>query len=223
MILLLLFFIGGQLGDSIVGGIMRPGSPGAVRCSEYRTLRLLDGIRASVHAARHRYSQVRHHIASDSTVVEIPDRFAGLLLGEVAERFRSLPGSDQAHLVAVATILADEGANDDLITAGLIHDVGKSVPGITIHLAARIAKVVIARVSPRATDRIATWQSPPRLGKGLWVLCRHPITGSVLAASSGYNERVLWLVANHERTELVDPDLIALAVADEVSFPVPAR
>jgi hypothetical protein len=105
----------------------------------------------------------------------------------------------------------------------LIHDIGKSVPGIEVRLVDRIAKVAVARMAPSATERLASRQMAPRFGRGLWVLCRHALIGAQVAAASGYSERVQWLVTNHERSDLDDPELAALAEADEMSFPFPAR
>jgi HD-like signal output (HDOD) protein len=151
--------------------------------------------------------------------VTLPPSLDGLLHGAARERFLALPGSDQAHLVDVATRLAAAGGSDDLVTAGLIHDVGKSVPGITVRIPDRVAKVLLDAIAPGMRHRIAAQAAAPRIGKGVWVLCRHAGTGAALAQESGYPDRVVWLIAHHEEQGLDDAELEALQAIDSAGFP----
>jgi len=134
-----------------------------------------------------------------------------------------LPGSDQAHLLDVATRLARAGASDDLVTAGLIHDVGKAVPGLSVGVLDRVAKVLLDAMAPEMRHRIAARDTPPHVGRGVWVLCRHAANGADLARDSGYPERICWLIAHHEDTGTGDPELAHLQAIDAAGFPDDTR
>ena len=178
--------------------------------------------RLSVQGLGPRLQQVRRHILARNDRVEIPQSLDRLLLPGVETRFRQLRTSDQQHLIAVAESLSRNDAGDDLVTAGLLHDIGKAAPGITIRLTDRVAKVLLENLAPIAIAHISR-QRAPRYGNALWVLARHAQTGSELAAQAGYDQRVQWLIANHERSEPVnDPDLLLLIAVDEASDRYPA-
>lgn len=155
--------------------------------------------------------------------VEVPDTLACLFKGDIASRFAALPASDRLHLLTVATMLAERGASADLVTAGLIHDIGKQVPGIRVTIPDRVIKVLMDWLTPSAVTRLKSRPTPPMLGKGVWVLCRHAQTGAEAIAAAGYNDRVHWLVAHHEHHDLDDPELALLAEVDEASFPSSTR
>ena len=169
-------------------------------------------------AFRYRAGQVRYHLTARDSDVLIPSEFQAMLCGAVAERFRDLPPGDKQHLVTVATMLRDDGGSADLVTAGLIHDVGKSIPGVKVRVPDRVAKVVLDKLNPGKVASLDNQATPPRFGRGLWVLCRHAQAGAELARVSGYSDRVVWLVANHEHAEIDEPVLSALIAADNSGF-----
>ncbi|MCO5228767.1 MAG: hypothetical protein M9934_10865 [Thermomicrobiales bacterium] len=64
----------------------------------------------------------------------------------MAHQFRILPNGDQRHLVAVYQRLLNETDDDDTITAGLIHDVGKACAKCRITLIDRGFHVILSRI-----------------------------------------------------------------------------
>lgn len=170
--------------------------------------------RLSVQGLGPRLQQVRRHILARNDRVEIPQSLDRLLLPSVETRFRQLRTSDQQHLIAVAESLSRNDEGDDLVTAGLLHDIGKAAPGITIRLTDRVAKVLLENLAPIAIAHISR-QRAPRYGNALWVLARHAQTGSELAAQVGYDQRVQWLITNHDQKGTIDDhDLQPLIAAD---------
>lgn len=161
----------------------------------------------------HRLSQVTAHFTSPE-VVDLPEPLAHRLTPPARERFRMLSASDQRHLVGVAKHLFDVGAPVDTVTAGLLHDIGKAVPGITLRLHHRAAKVMLEKTHPGMLDGLRTRSSPPRGMAALWILACHPQGGADLVIAWGYPDRVAWLIANHENTQSADPDLRLLIEAD---------
>jgi len=172
--------------------------------------------RASVQGVWPRLRQVRRHAFASNHQVDIPQGLARFLVPVVEAGFHMLRTSDQEHLIAVAESLARCGASDDLVTAGLLHDIGKAAPGITIRLTDRFAKVLVECAAPNMLTRPASQRQPPRIGATLWVLAGHAEAGAELAGRAGYNERMQWLIANHDRKgPIEDPGLQLLIAADK--------
>jgi HD-like signal output (HDOD) protein len=166
-----------------------------------------------LHRITHRLSQVAAHFTAPGQV-DVPESLAHLLTPRARERFQSLSASDQRHLIDVATNLSDAGASWHTITAGLLHDIGKAVPGTPLRLHHRVAKVLIETIHPDTLHNLRTKSTPPRGMAPVWVLVCHPRLGANLAATWGYPDRVVWLIANHEDTRSPDPDLQQLIAAD---------
>ena len=143
------------------------------------------------------------------------DRWEALLTPEAARTFAMLPPGDQRHAIAVASWLAEHGASRDLVTAGLLHDIGKAGPGIILRLPDRIAKVILARIAPKSLAAIAAWPHPRWPFAGLWVLSRHAAVGGKLVRQWGYPERVAWIVEHHEDHQVTDPELAMLMAIDD--------
>jgi hypothetical protein len=141
-----------------------------------------------------------------------------LLTPEQRAYFQQMPAFDQQNLCRVATHLRDQGVTDqDLIVAGLLHDVGKSDGIRSVRLTDRVAKVVLKRVAPGALQRIAE-NYPGGRFSGLALTVRHPEIGAGIAHSLGCSERTCWLIRNHEaESDLDDPDLAILQAADFAS------
>jgi putative nucleotidyltransferase with HDIG domain len=141
------------------------------------------------------------------------------LTGQQFAAFRALPAFDQAHLVRVVLWLRRHGVTDsDLLTAGLLHDIGKSHNGARVSTIDRSARVVLRRFSPRMMEWLAR-EPAPGWRKGFALAVHHPSIGAEMAADLGCNERVCWLIANHETSgiESRDPDLALLIRADHES------
>jgi hypothetical protein len=166
-----------------------------------------------LHRVTHRLSQVAAHFTAPEQV-DLPESLAHLLTPPARERLQSLSASDHRHLIDVATSLFEAGASSHTITAGLLHDIGKAAPGTRLRLHHRVAKVIIETIHPGTLHKLRAKSSPPRGMTPLWVLACHPHLGANLAATWGYPDRVVWLIANHENTHLPAPDLQQLIAAD---------
>jgi hypothetical protein len=129
-----------------------------------------------------------------------------------------LPIHDQSHLCRVYRTLRDDGATDrDLLTAALLHDLGKASEAGHVRLGDRIVRVVLARLAPRLLRRLARLPAP-RWRLGLALAVHHPTLGADRAAALGCSPRVCWLIAHHEdRDARHDPDVTRLAEADAAS------
>ena len=140
---------------------------------------------------------------------------ASTLTPPQAAAFRALPVHDQAHLCAVYRFLRDRGVDDrEVLTAGLLHDLGKVSAAGQVRLVDRAVRVVLARLVPGLLRR---WARVPAAGwrLGLALAVHHPALGAERAAALGASPRVCWLIAHHEDAGAVDDrDLRLLAVAD---------
>jgi hypothetical protein len=181
------------------------------------------GIGIAASGVRHRVSQALAYGAFANAAIPIPPWLASLLNDAIAPHFDALAPADRAHLVAVASWLAGRGGSDDVITAGLLHDVGKAALGLRVGLVDRVANVLLRALWPRGLQRIAELDQPLRIGSRLWVVARHATVGAELVASAGYSQRVQWLIANHERCDLDDVELRLLIAADGASANLPTR
>jgi hypothetical protein len=167
------------------------------------------------HSGRYRLAQAWAHLAAPDQPVVLSPHLATLLNDGILDAFRTLPAADQAHLVSVATQLVDVGWDDDVVTAGLLHDIGKAAPGARITVVDRGLWVILKRIWPSWAEALAGRETQPHIGSGLWALARHPESGAAMLAAAGYNYRVCWLVRHHERHDLDDPGLRALIAADD--------
>jgi hypothetical protein len=137
------------------------------------------------------------------------------LTPEQAGAFRSLPIYDRVHLFRVFARLRDEGVDDpDLLTAALLHDLGKCALGGRVRLIDRTIAVLLGRLSPRLLVRLAALPAPDwRLGIALAV--HHPELGAEWASELGCSPRTVWLIAHHADDPLPDDaDLARLVRAD---------
>lgn len=113
--------------------------------------------------------------------------------------FESMALPDRRHCLDVFQALRRQGhADRDLLTAALLHDVGKE----NIRLWQRVAYVLLEALSPRL---------PERLSGGLAALHRHAQRGAVLAAAAGASEAVVGLI----RGDPADPRSVLLRAADD--------
>jgi HD-like signal output (HDOD) protein len=149
----------------------------------------------------------------------MPAPFRALLSDDAHARFNQLTPADQRHLIDVATRLSGGGANSDLVTAGLLHDIGKAVPGTPIRIIDRIVYVML----PAAARAWIASRPVTRLTGGIVALYHHAEASADLAAGWGYPERVVWLIRNHERRDLLDAQLSALIAADDASDGMPTQ
>lgn len=141
---------------------------------------------------------------------------AAALTPAQAAAFRGLLVHDQAHLLRVYRALLQVGVTDrDLLTAVLLHDLGKTSPAGHVRLPDRVARVVLGRVAPGALHRLARLPAP-RWRLGLALAVHHAALGADRAALLGCSPRVRWLIAHHDHpAALHDADLALLAAADD--------
>jgi HD domain len=125
---------------------------------------------------------------------------------------------DQTHLVRVWQWLVDLAVEDqDLLTAGLLHDVGKVDGNARVRLVDRGLKVVLRAAWPGLLDRLSR-PGGPRWAAGLYLAVHHPELGAQRARALGCSERVCWLIEHHEtQPDFGDPGLRLLRQADRAS------
>jgi hypothetical protein len=108
--------------------------------------------------------------------------------------------ADQRHAARVARSLLAEGARDpDLIVAALLHDLGKVDPQGEgrVTVAHRVAKVLLARLSPGTWARLSATPSPG-FARGCYLLQHHPALGAAWAAALDVSPRARALIAAHQ-------------------------
>lgn len=102
-------------------------------------------------------------------------------------RYALSSGADERHARRTADVLRALGADEELVEAGLLHDVGKPRETRLWH---RIAGVLVDRL-PRARDRFSR-------GEGVFArYLDHARRGAEEARRRGASERVVRLIARH--------------------------
>lgn len=149
-----------------------------------------------LYRARQFFASLRPRIGDDKR------REAIAYLGEgQSPLFEAMALPDQRHCLDVFQALRRQGHDDrDLLTAALLHDVGKE----NARLGQRVAYVLLQALSPRLLARLAG-------GGGLAVLHRHAERGARLAAAAGASDAVVRLI----RGDPADPRSALLQAADD--------
>lgn len=119
------------------------------------------------------------------------------------------PAADARHAERTAEILRRLGADDELIQAGLLHDVAKPE---TTRLWHRIAGVLLARFAPRVGRELARGDST--FARYL----DHARLGAEEARRRGASDRVVFLIAAHHSPPQ-SADARLLARADHEALP----
>ena len=146
-----------------------------------------------LYRARQFFASLRPRIGDDER------REAIAYLGEgQSPLFEAMALPDQRHCLDVFQALRRQGHDDrDLLTAALLHDVGKE----NARLGQRVAYVLLQALSPRLLARLP----------GLAALHRHAERGGGLAAGAGATEAVVRLI----RGDPADPRSALLQAADD--------
>jgi len=117
--------------------------------------------------------------------------------------------ADVRHAERTAEILRGLGADDELVTAGLLHDVAKP-PGTALWH--RIAGVLLDRIAPRVRRELARGDST--FARYL----DHARRGAEDVRRRGASDRVVFLIAGHHSPPRSD-DARLLARADHEALP----
>lgn len=149
---------------------------------------------------------------------ELPPDAQQRLSEPMVHQFRILSTADQKHLIRVYTWLLKHGADDDTITAGLIHDVGKACAKCKITILDRSLHVFLSRFAGPLYRRFARIETAPEFARGLHRLANHTERGALAATQAGYDDRVVDLIRYHEfGGDKNDVQLQLLRRADEMA------
>lgn len=124
-------------------------------------------------------------------------------------RYALSAGADERHAMRTAEILRALGADEELVAAGLLHDLAKPRETRLWH---RVAGVLLERLAPRIRERLAA-------GDGVFArYIDHPRRGAEEARRRGASERVVRLIARHHERP-ADADARLLQRADREALP----
>ena len=129
-----------------------------------------------------------------------PDKKDLILVGEylsphLLALFMQMQKSEQKHSILVFKDLLEQGEKDqDLLTAALLHDVGK-----TLHPLNPIERAIIVLGTALLPEKVKTWEkSPPKGWKRLFVVAKkHPEWGAKLALEAGASPRTATIIRRH--------------------------
>ena len=141
------------------------------------------------------------------------DEIAEVLTSPLLRLFLEMHSVGQRHGYRVFKTLRGEGYTDpDLLSAALLHDVGKGYLGVL----PRVLWVLLGGISPVLRQRLALH---PSWGK--WLGLRdnffHAAQGAEMVHQAQGSLITIWLIAQHEHTGHSDPVLLALQRADDDS------
>lgn len=120
-----------------------------------------------------------------------------------AELFQRMPRCDQRHGLDVFHALRRKQHTDrDLLTAALLHDVGKT--GGRLRLWHRVLIVLIRAIWPQLLDRLAAdeprgWRYP------FFVHQHHPELGAKWAQAAGCSPVTVELIRRHQEPSISNP------------------
>ncbi|HEX7736161.1 MAG TPA: hypothetical protein VF458_15010 [Ktedonobacteraceae bacterium] len=143
---------------------------------------------------------------------------AGLLSGAAFELFASMSPADQRHSLRVCRGLQARGRSEpDILTAALLHDVGKA--GGRVPFWTRPVVVLARRCAPELLARLTTYpvevKHLPGWRRALSYAWWHAEVGADLAASAGLSARAVHYIRMHHRPD--SPELAELHLVDEAS------
>ncbi|HNS50499.1 MAG TPA: HDIG domain-containing protein [Anaerolineae bacterium] len=168
--------------------------------------------------ALYRVRQFMHAVAAELSGARVtaPEISQVLDPGGVA-LFGAMPRYDRRHGACVMRTLLQQGYHDrDLLSAALLHDVGKTASQEgRLGLRHRVLMVLVRAVAPGMVERLGTE------GGGAWrrvffVQRHHADLGAELALASGCSQVTAALIGRHEQAPAPgdDPRLTALRAAD---------
>lgn len=149
----------------------------------------------------------------DASLVD--SRLRQLLPPEEWRLIEPLTVADRAHHLDLHDRLVRDGCQDqELLTAALLHDVGKAGQGVRVGLVGRTLAVLLGSAAPGLSRRIASssgrgWRRTLNLAE------HHASLGADLARAAGCSERVCWIIAHHHDEAVEDEALRLLQRADD--------
>ena len=157
----------------------------------------------------HRLHQIALAVSKRESPAFEPSDFPG---DRVVRLFQSLHPHDQRHLLDVHCKAKKAGLDEVHCQAALLHDVGKvTLAGTRISLWARIAHVILHRISPTAG---ATFARLGALGPGLRLARDHGQIGADRLRALGVSESICQIVECHDDSSQVSPQLCLLQKID---------
>jgi hypothetical protein len=140
-----------------------------------------------------------------------------VLTPELLALFKRMRASEQQHCLRVMAALRREGQDDrDLLTAALLHDVGKTRYPLTLF--GRTSAVLITRFAPRLAERWSEGE-PRGWRRPLVIARRHPAWSGEEMAAAGASERAANLARRHQSEIVIgspaskEDRLLALLIA----------
>ncbi len=143
---------------------------------------------------------------------------AGMLSGAALELFATMTPADQRHALRVYRGLRARGSQErDILTAALLHDVGKASGRVPFWT--RPIVVIAKRCAPRLLTNLTAYPIAPAhlpawrraLSYAWW----HAEVGADLAAQAGVSARAVHYIRMHHRPD--SPELAELHLVDEAS------
>jgi putative nucleotidyltransferase with HDIG domain len=125
--------------------------------------------------------------------------------------FESMNARDQKHSIDTFRLLKAQGcSDDDLLSAALLHDIGKGrLAGARVRLWHRVAYVLLAAGAPPLLRRLTKGRG------GLANLRHHAERGAVVAEALGVGPATVELIRRHHEDNAADERLGMLRAADE--------
>lgn len=121
---------------------------------------------------------------------------ADVLPPKLFEIFERMPAADRRHAFAVFSALKNHGESDlTLLSAALMHDVGKADAGITV--VHRVARVLLRSTMPPLWCYLSGW--PTGWRRPFWVVANHAERGAVWVETRGGEADVVGLIRYHEQ------------------------
>jgi hypothetical protein len=167
----------------------------------------------------YRLGQVRQQLGfvAPLTAEELAE-VSELLPTSAFRLFASMSPADQRHSLRVCRGLrARDWDERDILTAALLHDVGKAAGRVPFWT--RPVIVIGKRCSPRLLTRLTAYPVEgsrlPGWRRALSYAWWHAEVGADLAADAGVNARVVHYIRMHHRPD--SPELAELHLVDEAS------
>ncbi|MFL7893643.1 MAG: HDIG domain-containing metalloprotein [Anaerolineales bacterium] len=146
---------------------------------------------------------------STRSVQQDGDLIGSILSEPQVELFRRMQKSEQAHSRMVLSQLRNQGEQDpDLLTAALLHDVGKT--RMPLRIWERVLVVLVKATCPGCVQRWGAGDDGNQVKGFRWkrafvVAEQHPVWGAEMAAECGTSRLAVRLIARHQEQLPLNP------------------